>query len=153
MFQDQALNRRTSSDRLIHWSWLGCVGCQGLILLVAITLIAASFVTDRLDQSATERYLRSLDTSADEMVPPGSDRQTAEAWLISQGMRVSKWGPDLGDSAIEGHGIPPERLGGILRGDTKQQLWYGYNEVSVYFFLDKQGSVIKHQVSRSRIGL
>jgi hypothetical protein len=62
-------------------------------------------------------------------------------------------GPDVSDTGVKSHGIPPAQLGSALRGDINQQLHYGHNEVSVYFFLDKQGKVIKHLVYRFHIGL
>jgi hypothetical protein len=132
--------------------WLP-VGCLGVLFLGAAAIPAAVFIIAQLDQSATERYARSLDAGAAAAVPPGSDQKTAESWLDSQGMRVSEWGPDLRDTGAEIHGAPPAQLGGVLRGTIRQRLHYGHNEVSVYFFLDNQGKVIKHRVYQFHIGL
>ncbi len=146
----EVLHKGKSSNYPLAWL-IG--GCLCLILLGIAALVAVALIIDRLDGAATTRYLQSLESSATEAVPAGSDQKTAESWLTSQGMSVSVWGPDLLDREAEGHGIPPEQLGSIMRGMTRQHLYYGWNEVSVYFFLDKQGKVIKHRIDRFHIGL
>jgi hypothetical protein len=141
-----------SKARKLPINWLSA-GCLCLVVLGSAAIYTAVFLVDHLDQSATERYTRSLGAGAAAAVPPGSDQKTAELWLDSQGMRVSELGPDVRDTGAEHHGMPPAQLGGVLRGATEQRLYYGHNEVSVYFFLDKQGKVIKHRVYQFHIGL
>ena len=116
--------------------------CRGL----TARFFAWSDETGRQDQAATEDYVEGLKRGVKLAVPPGADRKVAEAWLAAQGLTVTEWEPDCGDSAIEGHGILPQRLARILRGETQQALHWSVNDVRVYFFLDKQGKVIQHQV-------
>jgi hypothetical protein len=114
-----------------------------------LILIGGLIILVNHERTTTEQYLRSLDETVTSEVPIGSDRKTAEAWLTSQRMTVS---PDEEDAA-QGQGIPAGQLGGVIRGDTRQNLFSGWNDISVYFFLDKEGKVIKHQVRHFHIGL
>jgi hypothetical protein len=136
------------------------LGCLVLLLLVGlaleglvIALVVVLSVFDWHDRRATERYVEALDAGATAAAPPGSPSGDARAWLASQGMFVSECGPELSDTGLQGHGLDRGELGGILVGHTRQGLWYGENDISVYFFLDKRGRVIKHLVHRFHIGL
>jgi hypothetical protein len=129
------------------------LGCLGLLALAGVAVVGGVTYVDRADRAATAQLVAALDASAAADLPPGTDRAPAEAWFAAHGMTASAFGPNIRDSQAEGHGIPTARLGGVLRGTTRQPLHYGYNEVSVYVYLDPDGKVIKHRVAVFHIGL
>ncbi len=139
--------------RFITSVYMGCAVCLGLIVLGGTLLLGGIFLYDHLDKSDTKEYLQSLEDKIAAAVPPGSDQLTAKSWLTSQGMDVSEWGPDLKDTGVEGHGIPPDLLSGIIRGNTSRESFFGDDDISVYFLLDKEGKVIKHRIFRFRPSL
>jgi hypothetical protein len=131
------------------WRWY--VVCQIVFLLLVcggpVAYLGGVELLAHHDWAVTERYVEDLRRGAEQAIPPGSNKKAAAAWLASQGLAVSEWGARPGRQCHRGARHPPEQLGGILRGDTSLETYIHPTDVNIYVFLDRQGRVIKHQVT------
>jgi hypothetical protein len=118
--------------------------------LVAVGVFAATpWVRDQMDRAATAEFARELTDSATAVVPVGANGDEAYGWFKSRNMGFASIGRTEVYPWGELHGIPPEKYGGAVVGTKHQTLNTGYNTHRVYFFLGKDGRVIKHVVITS----
>lgn len=115
-------------------------------VVVVVTVTLLGFACVRAPKNPTS--VKQVEGKVREGVPLGSSRGEMEKWLRSQGFEYGYHDEPRYDSSVRDAGLDPDTLSGIVQAiirDTDRSLMVEGN-ICLYFFLGKDGRVVKHLV-------